>query len=291
MISKQIFVLFALILFLSSGLSTCSPTTETLPDATQTKPQSTPTITTEPTAPPTTEAQETSKVAVKPSEPADFPLSEPGPYFGGNRVYTLIDDSRNGREIELLIWYPAQKQVNDDGRPIVRDAEPDLSGAPYPLILTEADSGRHIFLSHLATHGFVLAVVKSPLSGQAEQLEEFLWIEPVRDFLLALDQIASNPPEALNGLIDSDHAGVTGYSYGGDISLAISGARLDPAFYLSQCEQMNQIVPESLQWVYTKWNCLDFRKWDEFIANAGEEITISDDGLWQQITDQRIRAV
>jgi predicted dienelactone hydrolase len=133
--------------------------------------------------------------------------------------------------------------------------------------------------------------VQAPLARQSEQVEKFLWIEPVRDFLFTLDQISLAPPDGLESLIDTDHVGVTGYSYGGDISLAVSGARVDPEFYRSQCAQMLASVPEPLRWIYADFICLDYSKWDDFIATVGDEIINSDNGLWQPITDGRIRAV
>jgi predicted dienelactone hydrolase len=221
-------------------------------------------------------------------EPPPLSLAEPGPYYAGNTEYTLVDSSRDGREIELRIWYPAIEQNDADDRPIVRDAIPDMREAPYPVILTENDSGRYIFLSHLSTYGFVLVVVKSPLG---QEKEEFLWIDLVRDFLFALDHISKDPPEGLESVMDTDRVGVTGYSYGGDIALALSGARVNPAFYRSQCGRMPSLVPKSLQWVYTKWVCRDYSKWEDFVAEVGVEITTTEDGLWQPITDERIRAV
>ena len=215
-------------------------------------------------------------------------LSETGPYFAANREFTLIDDSRNGRKIDLLIWYPAIKQTDADGKPIIRDAEPDTSNAPYPVILTEENSGRYIFLSHLATHGFVLVVVKSPSSDPAIEGNGF---KLVHDFLFSLDQISTNPPEGLENLMDTDRVGVTGYSYGGDISLTISGARVDPEFDLSQCKQVAALVPEPFQWIYNDYYCEDARNWDAFFHFIGDEVTTSDDDLWQPITDERIRAV
>jgi predicted dienelactone hydrolase len=195
---------------------------------------------------------------------------------------------RNSREIELLIWYPAKTQTDANGRSIVRDAVPDLSGAPYPVILTEKDTGGTVFLSHLATHGLVFVVVKSLKSARGE---EFNWIQYARDFLFSLDRISSTIPEGLENLLDTDRVGVTGFSYGGDVSLAMSGARIDPDFYLSQCSQMTTLVPATLQWVYTDWVCLDYSHWDAFVSYAGEEITSSEDGLWQPMADPRIRAV
>jgi len=224
-------------------------------------------------------------------EPPSFLLSEPGPYFAGNRAFTLIDNSRNGREIELRIWYPAINQTDADGRSIVRDAEPDMNGAPYPMVITEESSGLNIFLSHLATYGFVMVVVKDSHVTEEGVYSSSSGFQNVRDFLFSLDQVSANPPDGLENLIDTNRVGVTGYSYGGDISLTVSGARVDPEFYLSQCENISSLVPESFQWVYNDFYCQEARYWDEFVNFMGEEITSSDDGLWQPLTDERIQAV
>jgi predicted dienelactone hydrolase len=42
---------------------------------------------------------------------------------------------------------------------------------------------------------------------------------------------------------------------------------------------------------YFGYVCNLAKKWDEFVAYVGEEITASDDGLWQPLADERIRAV
>jgi predicted dienelactone hydrolase len=110
------------------------------------------------------------------------------------------------------------------------------------------------------------------------------------DFLFTLDQIASNPPIGLEGVIDATHTGVTGYSFGGQNALALSGARIDPVYYLSYCEQMPTMQPPIEAW-YIKIACDLSKKWDEFTVYVGDEITTSDDGLWQPMTDERIRAV
>ncbi len=221
-------------------------------------------------------------------EPASFLLSEPGPYYAGNVEYTLIDDSRNDREIKLLIWYPALKQTDADGQAIVHDAMPDMSNAPYPLILTEEDSGRDLFMSHLATHGFVMIVVKSSLSLEDGGKNVF---QVARDFLFSLEQISQNPPDGLKKVMDTDQVGVTGYSYGGDGTFAVSGARVDPEFYLSQCDNISSLAPEAVQLIYKDYYCQDASNWDEFVTFMGDEITHSDNGLWQPLTDERIRAV
>ncbi len=207
------------------------------------------------------------------------------------RVVGLYNTSMKAAKAgRLNSWYGIRQKCKrtQDGNPIIQDAPADMSGAPYPLIFTEPDSADSMFLSHLATHGFVMVVVK-PLSPS--QVPNFTWIEDTRDFLFSLDQLASKPPDGLDNLMDTDHVGVTGFSYGGDLSLALSGARLDPKFYQSQCAQMTDIVPIKHQWVYEDWTCQEFGQWDAFVSFAGKEITTSEDGLWQPLTDARIRAV
>ena len=260
---NKVFV-FMIALTIGLTLSACSPqlATDTLPPATAT----TPTVT---------------------QKPVSFPLSEPGPYFAGKSEHTIVDESRNDRQIKLTIWYPALKQTDGDGRTITSNAKPDLSGAPYPLILTEMDSTLYIFRSHLVSHGFVMAEIKVPGDFATWDFQTVDW--PL-DFLFTLDQIASNPPSGLEGVIDSMHTGVTGYSYGGQISLALSGARIDPVYYLSYCKQLPSMQPAIEEW-YIKLACDLAKKWEEFAAHVGDEITTSDDGLWQPMTDERIRAV
>ena len=228
-------------------------------------------------------------------ELGSFPLGEPGPYHAGNREITYVDESRDGREVKVLIWFPALKRTDADGKLVVRDAEPDMSGAPYPLILTEENSGRYVFLSHLATHGFVMAAVQDQPSASEkpweEPWEESLLMGPVRDFLFALDQIAIAPPEGLEGVIDANNTGVVGFSYGGDISLTLSGARVDPAFYRAQCEALPGMEEVLNRWVYVDVYCRDAANWDRFLASMDELVAVAADELWEPVTDARIRAV
>jgi predicted dienelactone hydrolase len=260
--------------------------TATVPPATATAPPAA-----APTLPPTEEAVE----AEPAQDAAAFPLGELGPYHAGNQRVAYVDESRDGREVEVLIWYPALRETDGEGKLVVRGAEPDLSGAPYPLILTEENSGRYLFLSHLASHGFVMAAVQDQPAASdkpwEEPWEESLLMGPVQDFLFALDQIALAPPGGLEGVIDADHAGVVGFSYGGDISLTLSGARVDPAFYLARCEEPPVMEEVLNRWVYVDVICRDAANWDQFLTSMGEAVTVTDDGLWQPVTDERIRAV
>ncbi len=215
-----------------------------------------------------------------------FPLSEPGQYDFGTKgafsqEYLFMDASRNNREISLMVWYPAKLQKDAPANDYNPNAEPDMSGAPYPLILSSAKVGS-IFGPHLASHGFVVVGVKG--------IDTFKWnhnlINQPLDILFALVQVASQPLEGLEGMIDAEHAGTMGYSFDGYNSLAMSGARVDPEFYLAQCAKP-QLEEYWIQFEY----CEPAKAWDEFTAQAGDAITTSNDGLWQPMTDERIRAV
>jgi predicted dienelactone hydrolase len=68
----------------------------------------------------------------------------------------------------------------------------------------------------------------------------------------------------------------------------MSGARIDPAHYLAQCEDPDATTES----VYlSSFNCGPAHEWDQFTTQVGEDVTTSEDGLWQPMTDERIRAV
>jgi predicted dienelactone hydrolase len=252
--------------------SITQPATATLPPITPVKPPATTTI----------------PLATR--TPAPFPLSGSGPYWPGNRVYSLVDDNRNGRKINIQIYYPALKEPNDQGGTITRDAVPDMSDAPYPLVLTGPHSGDMLFKSHLTSYGFVMVIVRFP-DLNYEDNWDFGVIDHPRDLIFTLNQIASDPPEGLEGVIDTKQVGVSGYSWDGFFSLAVSGVRIDPAYYLSHCQQPPLIEPtHGAEW-YLRYTCSLAKEWDEFADHVGDEITASEDGLWQPVTDERIRAV
>jgi predicted dienelactone hydrolase len=218
-----------------------------------------------------------------------FPLAETGPYWVGQRSYTLVDPERNGREIQITVWYPALEEFNADNQPITRDANPDLSGASYPVILTGRNTGDYVFKSHLASQGFVMVIVKSP-DFSYEDPWDLIVIDGPRDFLFTLDQLSSSPPPELENLMDTDRTGVAGYSWDGFFSLALGGVRIDPEFYLSQCAQAPSLEPPLSPWMFDYY-CSLAAKWDQFAAYAGDKITSSTDGLWQPLRDDRILAV
>jgi predicted dienelactone hydrolase len=184
------------------------------------------------------------------------------------------------------VWYPALVPEGSASSSFAVDAIPDASGAPYPLLLSSTKIAR-LFAPYLVSHGFVWASVDR--IDTYLQMNEQMIDQPL-DILFALDQVASNPPAGLDGVIDSEHAGVMGYSFDAYNTLALSGARIDPVYYLAQCPMPDGITSEILSDLST-FSCAPASAWDEFAVHAGEEITVSQDGLWQPMTDARIRAV
>jgi len=250
------------------ALAACTPATATAPRATSTEP-------------PAAEEPIDGEVV---QAPAPYPLSEPGPYRVGAREFSSHDASRNGRGVGVRVWYPALDPEDAIGRRVIPLADPDRSGAPYPLILSSAKVGS-LLAPHLVTHGFVWAGV-TRIDSYPEMNEQV--IDQPLDILFALDQVASRPPEELEGMIDAERAGATGYSFDGYNALALSGARIDPAFYLALCADPDA---EAKKVSLSAFSCAPARAWDTFAAHAGEAITTGRDGLWQPMTDKRIRAV
>lgn len=219
-----------------------------------------------------------------------FPLSEPGPYDFGARggfsqLYVFPDSSRDNREVSVMVWYPAALPEGVPGNDYNIDAKPDRRGAPYPLVLSSAKLG-YYFGPHLASQGFVVVGVKG--IDTYDPWDENLFNQPL-DILFALDQVAANSLEGLEGMIDAERAGVMGYSFDGYNALAMSGARVDPEFYLEQCANITDIQP-ALSDSFINLYCDPSYHWDEFTAQAGARLTGSSDDLWQPMTDERIRA-
>lgn len=246
-------------------LASCSPAAMTTPDA------------------PATKAAATASAAAQVTqEAALFPLAEPGPYAVGYRAYAFNDASRGDRRVSITVWYPAAPSASSGSTAPIEDAEPDFSEAPYPLLLSSTKVAK-IFAPYLVSRGFTWASVN--LIDTYAEMQEQMYEQPL-DILFALEQAATNL-EGLEGMIDAEHAGAMGYSFDGYNALAMSGARIDPAFYLSQCENPGAQKSHEL----SSFSCIPARGWESFIAQAGEGITASEDGLWQPLTDERIRAL
>lgn len=216
----------------------------------------------------------------------EYPLAEPGPYHVGViKMVKYIDESRGGKEILLTLWYPTRAAEAEGIDPLL-EAPPDASAAPHPLILTSTKLGTY-FAPHLASYGFIVAGV----NGQDSKPTWGEWlIDFPLDLLFALDQLASSPPASLEGLIDADHSGTMGYSFDSFTALALGGARIDPEYYLDLCANPEKMKPAPEEW-WIEYICTPANDWQAFTDHAGEALTTSTDGLWQAMTDERIKAV
>jgi predicted dienelactone hydrolase len=206
----------------------------------------------------------------------------------GKRSFAVEDAGRGNRQVGITVWYPAVQPEGSTRDPLQvgTDREPDPSGAPYPLILSSTKVAR-ILAPYLVSHGFAWASVDR-IDTYLQMNEQM--IEQPLDILFALDQVASSPLENLEGMIDAERAGAIGYSFDGYNALALSGARIDPEYYLAQCPTPDATTEAILSGL-SAFGCTPAGAWEEFAAHAGEAITASEDGLWQPMTDARIRAV
>lgn len=227
----------------------------------------------------------TSAGMVLAQDEASFPLAEPGSYAVGWKAVNYVDEARDNRRVNIKLFYPAVRPEDSGATWNNLNAEPDRSGAPYPLILTGINDTTLIDWQ-LSTHGFVVAVVtdSSPVSHYNNYVVDF-----PRDIIFALDQVASDPPELLEDIIDADHTGVMGYSWDGYGALAVSGARFDPEHYLAVCA--GSLEDSGYPGWWEEYACTLAVNWDTFTADLDAMLKTSDDGLWQPITDERIQAV
>ncbi len=214
---------------------------------------------------------------------SDLPLSEAGPYAVGVRIVRMQDLQRDKIVVNTTVWYPAM--VGADGKPT---STPDMSGAPYPLVIYShgsgsapsevADTGLALAL---VSHGFVVAAPLHHDDGSAKS-----YIDRPLDVLLVINKLAAVDKGDLLGLIDTDHVGVTGASSGGDTSMLSGGARINPVatkqWLASPVDPSN---PLDLRLYYPDWN------WDDFSQYGGRFLKLDGDNLWPAITDERIRAV
>jgi predicted dienelactone hydrolase len=255
--------------FLPATSAACSPSSTSLPQATTSVPY----------------VSDRSAVIETTAHRVSLPFSELGLHRVGKRKLAFEDTSRGNRQISVTLRYPAlwPEGSGSGGFPAATDYDPDESDSPYPLILSSTKLAG-LFVPYLVSHGYAWASVDG-IDTYREMSEEM--IDQPLDILFAFRQLASDPPDALRRLIDTEHAGVMGYSFDGYNALAKSGATIDPEFYLAQCADPKAAKATKL----SAFSCAPARDWDGFSGHAGDAITSSEDGLWQPMTDDRIRAV
>lgn len=202
--------------------------------------------------PPSTAAPETTAPATTVPLPEGPSPAEPGEYVVGRRTITMVDEERDGRELTVDVWYPADSEAAADAPLSVYNFIPGVeftsevaaadvpvdAGGPYPLVIYSHGSGGQRFQASdnaelLASHGFVVA---APDHVGNTAFDAFLGTEAppeqtaldrpadtafVITELLAASEAADTP---LTGAIDPERIGIYGHSFGGYTALtAVSG--------------------------------------------------------------------
>ncbi|MBN1201342.1 MAG: prolyl oligopeptidase family serine peptidase [Anaerolineae bacterium] len=210
-------------------------------------------------------------------EPESLPLAAQGPYGVGVLTMEFVDEDQQGRELYVMIWYPADAGRSSYLMPEY-DATPDKSGAPYPLILYSHYMGGNASNTlgagpHLASYGFVVV--------SADHNDNPPWpnlIHRPLDILYMLGQFSTLDEGSLTGMMDTNMVGVTGYSSGGTTALMVNGTRVDPVYHVAMCAE------EELD----DWTC---HYWDDIIAYREQYGPVTAGELWPPTADERIRAV
>jgi predicted dienelactone hydrolase len=152
--------------------------------------------------------------------------------------------ARYDRPLRLEIWYPAALAAGQRAEGLyevvardpkihatlagraVRDAAPQSSGAPFPLvIISHGYPGDRFLLSHLGENlgskGYVVVAIDHTDSTYADQkaFASTLYNRPL-DQLFVLNEIdrlsrGADSDVFLRGLVDPSRAGIVGYSMGG----------------------------------------------------------------------------
>lgn len=236
-----------------------------------------------------------------------------GPYAVGVRDFVIEPEQEGGRPIPVSVWYPA---LNPDGRPeattymldfdnpdfpnfsvagrALRDAQPDAAGGPYPLVVYS--HGYWLFrqvssflMEQLASHGFIVIA-----GDHMDNWGGIFGASQVEDYVIRPQEVAAKIDfaEKLNeangafpGLIDLEHVGVTGHSFGADTTLLVGGGRLNTDVFMDEwCAMHPGDAEDPLNDCFAMPD-----KLDEMIRLAGLDTV--PEGLWPDWSDPRVDAI
>ena len=226
-------------------------------------------------------------------ETSMLPLAETGPYIVGERSLSLVDESREDRQVDLKLWYPAV--VPEDSTVNVAALErmnrgiqnglPDMSEAPYPLILVSHGMGSYYelpqFTAPLAAKGYVVVAINHQDDSRVTSA-----IDRPLDIVFVLDQLTAITEPDLAGFIDSNNAGVLGWSYGAYTALAMTGAQIDPASAQALAADPFTGDVTDPRFFWSDWDWVDLVTY-----RAQFSPPLANQGLWPAFHDERIRAV
>jgi predicted dienelactone hydrolase len=204
----------------------------------------------------------------------DLPLAAPGPYVVSTTTLLLdSDQSRDTLEFRTGVWYPAVDTI--------AGADPDLSDAPYPLIVYSHGLGSSYYdipeiTAHLASHGFVVAG-----TFHQDDPDQFFTDRPL-DIQHVVEQLAILANDGKAPPVDTEQLGILGVSLGGMTALQMGGMHMDwPATQESACAAAH----------FAPSLCLTEEYRETVLALWEQYGTQDENGLWYIPTDLNIRAI
>lgn len=221
------------------------------------------------------------------------PLTDVGPYGVRAAVMNIVDTRRANWSFPAYIWYPADKTKEvppAEGNKLLKNAPPDKSAAPYPLIIYShgwlgSPAELMSVMQYLASQGYVVTALQhhdtSPM--------RFELVDRPLDITLLLDNIAAIKDGELVGMIDTNNVGIMGYSQGAETALQMLGLIRDPVHFASWCADHPDLK---------SWDCTPppniSEPWPlaaiaDYRAQLGLETTPT--GQWAPFSDERIQAV
>ncbi len=212
----------------------------------------------------------------------------------GVRLVDLVDASRADRTLPTAVYYPAAGTM--DGAACdatyqamdlferyaaltvcgTKDATPDRSGAPYPVVVFSHGSGSvkegHKYLyEFLVSHGFVVVAPDHTGNvglGQSAPEDLYMTLTRALDLRFAIDEFTARFAAAegdFAGLGDAGRLAIAGHSWGGHTVMALAGLEYNFDSVKDRCEKGEG---------YDKWYCA--------VTDVQEQI--------QAVPDSRVKA-
>lgn len=184
-------------------------------------------------------------------------------------TYDFVIGAGSDRPLNATVWYPALNpdrveeavtydmglgeiapQYNEWYGQAIRDAAPDPSRGPYPLVIFSPGWGGSRFMGsylcdHLASYGFVIIGIEHPSNALADLFADYdevvantyrSIIDRPRDVTTTLDYADAMTYDGLMlGMINMDKVAVMGVSFGGYTAFAAAGAQLDMRYFGEWC--------------------------------------------------------
>ncbi len=185
--------------------------------------------------------------------PAWAPPDQWGPYGVGVETLELTDP--RGKELVVEVWYPAVVEDGAEADPYEeiqlaldahREAEPDLRGAPYPLLAFShgfmAIRYQSAYLTEwLASHGYVVVAPDHPDNTLFDIDTDATWrvmLERPDDLRYAVDgliEVAAGDHRRLAGMVEDGPYAALGHSFGAVTTLIIGGGEPDWQGVIDHC--------------------------------------------------------